>query len=352
MALALIGLGSNLDDRAAAIDLAAARLTAHSQIERVRLSQVAEYPGIGGPASQPAYFNAALLVSTSLSPQALWAEMARIETDLGRTRDVRWGPRTIDLDLLLYDDQVLETPELTVPHPRLGTRRFVLEPAAEIAPQMVHPTIGWTIEQLLAHLRQHPPYLALAGPIGVGKSQFARQIVAATEELFGVGAQMVEEPIDDVLLAQFYADPAGRALATELEFLQARAPLLPQALSPARGHWIVSDFWFCQALAYGALWLKAEDRAVQRESFELLNEKLTSPKLLILLDAPAAELKRRIIARGRPYELGLSEGLLEQLRENIHRTISAVHAGPILKLSALPGTNVVDEAVAAIAGMN
>ena len=165
MATALIGLGSNLDDRAGALDAAVAMLNAQEGVELVRRSQSRAYPGIGGPPEQPAYLNAAATIRTQLSPQALLRAMQRIEAQLGRTRDVRWGPRTIDLDLLLYDDQTLDTPSLIVPHPRLAVRRFVLEPAAEIAPEMTHPVNGWSLARLLENLENGPHAISLCGPL-------------------------------------------------------------------------------------------------------------------------------------------------------------------------------------------
>ena len=171
----LIGLGSNLGDRRGLLDAALARLQRHPNIEVVRQSRHHETLPVGGPCAQPAYLNAAAVLQTSLPPQALLAELQKIETDLGRQRIEHWGPRTIDLDLLLYDDLTLTAHDLVIPHPRMAWRRFVLEPAAEVAPEMLHPGIGWTIARLLEHLNLTPWYLAMAGPIGVGKSLSGRR---------------------------------------------------------------------------------------------------------------------------------------------------------------------------------
>ena len=97
---------------------------------------------IGGPAGQEPFLNAAALLETSLPPAELLARLQRIELHLGRTRETRWAARTLDLDLLLYDNLVLNTPYLTLPHPRMAFRRFVLEPAAEVAPEMAHPRLA------------------------------------------------------------------------------------------------------------------------------------------------------------------------------------------------------------------
>jgi len=351
MATVLIGLGANLGDRAAALDGALAELADHSDIEIIRHSAACEYQSIGGPAGQPAYLNSAALLRSNLAPHELWRVMAEVETRLGRTRDVRWGARTIDLDLLLYDVEIVRSPSLSVPHPRLAVRRFVLEPAAEVAGGMTDPATGWTINRLLEHLNRHPRYVALAGPMGVGKTQLARDIVAAVEDRLGIPAQSIEEPIDDNMLARFYADPAGRAAETELEFLRLRAPLVTGLGAAPSVAWTISDFWFGQALAYGELWLPPEKRAAQREHYQALATRATPPKLLVMLDAPPEELRRRIARRGRPYEQSLTEGLMDQLSQNIHRAAETAYAGPMLRLSALRKETVIDEVAAAIAGM-
>src|SRR5262249_51390245 len=103
---------------------------------------------------QGLFKNAAAVVETSLQPLALLHLLQDIESRFGRVRLVRWGQRTLDLDLLLFDDQLIDTPELSLPHPRLATRRFVLEPLAEIAPDAIDPITKRTIAELLSDLLQ------------------------------------------------------------------------------------------------------------------------------------------------------------------------------------------------------
>jgi 2-amino-4-hydroxy-6-hydroxymethyldihydropteridine diphosphokinase len=135
---------------------ALARLGTIPQVELLRMSSYLQTSPVGGPAGQADYLNAAAVIRTSRSPQEILAACQKIETELGRIRVERWGPRTIDIDLLLYDDVILDEPELTIPHPLMHERRFVLEPSAEIAAEMLHPILGLNIGQLLKNLDSTP----------------------------------------------------------------------------------------------------------------------------------------------------------------------------------------------------
>lgn len=149
MAIAYIALGSNLGDRAAHLREAVQRLAQAGTVEAV--SSFLDTTPVGYT-DQPRFLNAAARLRTDLHPLELMQRLLAIEAGLGRERTIRWGPRTIDLDLLLYDDVTRDEPELTLPHPRLHERRFVLEPLAAIAPDAVHPRLRATIRDLLADL--------------------------------------------------------------------------------------------------------------------------------------------------------------------------------------------------------
>jgi len=152
--LACIGLGSNLGDRRAALEGAIAALAATSGVHVQKVSRFHETEPEGGPPGQGKYLNAAAVIETNLDAHGLLSVLQEIEAQLGRVRSVRWGERTLDLDLLLFADQILSATELTVPHPRLRARRFVLEPLAEIAPDTVDPVTKRTIADLLAALEE------------------------------------------------------------------------------------------------------------------------------------------------------------------------------------------------------
>jgi 2-amino-4-hydroxy-6-hydroxymethyldihydropteridine diphosphokinase len=154
---ALIGLGSNLGDRQEYLERAIALLQATPGVTNVVVSRSLETSPIGGPPGQREFLNAAARLSTTLTPLALLDVLLAIESQLGRTREVHWGPRTIDLDLLLFGGEVIDSPRLTVPHPRLAERAFVLLPASEIAAEMRHPLRGLTIAQLLEQLPAQSP---------------------------------------------------------------------------------------------------------------------------------------------------------------------------------------------------
>ena len=157
---AYVGVGSNLGDRWAYLALAARGLRAAPRVSLLRASRVWESDPIGP--TQPRYLNAALELEAIGPARPLLALLQEIERAAGRRRDgPRWGPRTLDLDLLLFGDEVIREPDLVVPHPELVARRFVLAPLAELCPDRVVPGTGHSVAQLLA--RVAPGGVASAG---------------------------------------------------------------------------------------------------------------------------------------------------------------------------------------------
>jgi 2-amino-4-hydroxy-6-hydroxymethyldihydropteridine diphosphokinase len=229
MANCLIGLGSNQGERRQTLREAINRIAQLPNTRVVATSRPLETNAVGGPADQPPFLNSAIVIDTALGPQELLASLLTIEAELGRRRDVYWGPRTVDLDLLLYDDLVLNEPGLTLPHPRMTFRRFVLAVAAQVAPERIHPTTGLSLQELLLRLDTSPQYIALAGPEATANRALATAVAAAA----------------DVRLIQGQDAPAGggRDESAAIKWLERQAELL----SPVRGEperATISDFWF------------------------------------------------------------------------------------------------------------
>lgn len=140
--------GGNLGDRQAM--LALAREQVARTVGLVKKSSALYETAAWGNTDQPAFLNQVLVVETALSPESVLEQVLAIEKGLGRKRTDKWGPRSLDIDILFYDAMVMATAQLTIPHPEIPHRRFVLEPLAEIAPDMVHPMLGISIRDLLA----------------------------------------------------------------------------------------------------------------------------------------------------------------------------------------------------------
>lgn len=150
---AYIALGSNLGDREQNMRSAIDRIGQIAGVRATKISSFFETEPVGGP-PQGMYLNAVVEIDCSISAVQLLRELMRIESELGRKRLGKCFPRTIDLDILLFGDEVIDEPELKAPHPRMHERSFVLDPLNEIAPEVVHPVIGSTIAELRRVLRE------------------------------------------------------------------------------------------------------------------------------------------------------------------------------------------------------
>ncbi len=291
----LIALGSNLGDREQILREAWRRIADLDESGNARLSRCHATAAVGGPAAQPDFLNAAGYLETSAAPLALLHHLQQIENDLGRVRDERWGPRSVDLDLLLYGDLAQRTVELTLPHPRMTYRRFVLEPAAELAPEMVHPINGWTVGRFLEHLNTAKDYVALALGDHLERHTVVRAIAARSQVC---------------ILTQ------DAALAT---------PALPAAGQDA---WLLSDFW--------PLELRARMPAPTTESTAV--DRLPPPKLVVVVEDPQAHERRSELARNAR-------------RDTWEDLMRRPDTGPVLWLTTDSVTAVADEVVAALEAM-
>lgn len=272
MAICLIALGSNLGDRASALNQAIAQLQAHTQIHALKCSQWLNYPPIGGPEGQPDFINGAARFETTLAPADLLRLLHVIEANLGRERRVRWSARVVDLDLLLYDDLILASEEVHVPHPRMTFRRFVIEPAAEVAGDMTHPVMGWSIQRLLEHLDRARPYIAITGlprPERTSLARFASETVAA--------GLVLDPPILP------HRQPT---LASELSRLEQRTSTLKETFEEGPEETVLSDFWIGQSLVYARQLLNGDDFREFESVYLKCSEELPPPKLLVNIAKP------------------------------------------------------------------
>jgi 2-amino-4-hydroxy-6-hydroxymethyldihydropteridine diphosphokinase len=173
MPTCLLGLGSNVGNRSATLRAALDEIDALPNVRLVRHSTFFATRPLGMPPDQEEFLNGAAVVETTVEPLPFLEHLQRIESRHGRQREGHWAARTLDIDLLLYGDEVMETPSLTVPHLRMAFRRFVLEPAVEIAAKTIHPVIGWPLERLLLHVDAARDELAVLSPSQAVRNELA-----------------------------------------------------------------------------------------------------------------------------------------------------------------------------------
>ena len=245
--------------------------------------------------------------------------------------------------MLLYDGFTLAAPGMVVPHPRMTWRRFVLEPAAEIAPEMLHPGMDWTLARLLDHLNQTPWYVAIAGLSGVGKSGLAREVAARS------GARLLANQANSSPPATFRQGPSGHALESELELVesQARQVLADQPEWQRHDRPTVSDFWFGQSSAFASVWLPEEQPAAYQARWAELWKLVARPRLTVLLrGSPEA-----VLAGGRPGGETPTMEHLQRLERALDHHLAVYAEGPVLRLDAADKDAGADELTAAIEAM-
>ena len=227
MARCLIACGSNEGQPRQHLADAGDLLRSMPGLTLLATSRIRESRPVGGPAGQAPFMNGAFLVETEFAADELLGVLTAIENTLHRERLERWGPRTIDLDLLLYEDLVIEQPGLTIPHPRMTTRRFVLEPCAEIAPDFVHPLAGCSVQDLLDNISVAHPHVAVVGVPGSGAAEVAAAVADVwldtvlldmDDILRGVAAEVAILLVaEEAVLAQRLADGGRCAPGTVVD---------------------------------------------------------------------------------------------------------------------------------------
>jgi 2-amino-4-hydroxy-6-hydroxymethyldihydropteridine diphosphokinase len=260
----------------------------------VSVSRYRDTRPIGGPPGQGVFLNGACLLETDLAPHDVLGMLAAVENTLDRERGERWGPRTVDLDLLLYDDVVLDTQSLTLPHPRMVTRRFVLEPCVEIAPDLVHPLAACTLKDLLESISSPHPHVAVVGVPGSGAAEVAAAIAHATL------ARLVSAPPEYALVGGTAArqDAVSGDLAWRHAVEACAKPLLAKRWSQDP-HGTVADYWLDTVRLAATDSLAAEPLGRFETFFARMAADTVPPHVVILLVASPDVLEERIAQRAR-----------------------------------------------------
>jgi 2-amino-4-hydroxy-6-hydroxymethyldihydropteridine diphosphokinase len=218
-----ISLGGNLGDVADTFTRALDRLGQAPGTAVVAVSQYHETRAVG-ERSGGGFLNAAAAVDTGLLPLDLLDRLQSVEIELGRIRTIRWGPRTLDLDLLFYDDAIIDLPRLVVPHPAAWYRRFVLDPLVEIAPRLVHPVRQVNIETLWNRLMPRPLVVALAGGLPAARTGLIRQLALMFPDVKFVEWEPARQPRaeseGDAALVFWLGDDQQAAIVPAIQFQQ------------------------------------------------------------------------------------------------------------------------------------
>lgn len=332
---AYIGLGSNLGDREQTIRQAAECLRRHPHISSLRLSSLTCWPALGNPA-QSDYLNAAAEIETSLSCRQLLQVLQETENRFGRQRNGRWDARTLDLDLLFYDNLVLEEPDLVVPHPQMHLRSFVLQGLLELNPDLGCPRLKRPLRELARRLNRsnfaldpaRPQLVSIGGLIGVGKSTLAERLAAALE------ARLIKEEYDkNPFLDKVYHGQTHLALDSELFFLGSSASQL-RTDGPLRQGVAVSDYVFFKALIYARQWLDPDALQQYMQVYESVANQVHTPVLVIYLEDTVENCLERIRRRCRPYEQGIDAAFLQTQQKAYEELLSAWTGCPVMRLDA------------------
>jgi 2-amino-4-hydroxy-6-hydroxymethyldihydropteridine diphosphokinase len=331
---AYIGLGSNLGDKTWNLQNAISEIRASADTLAIEFSSFYNTKPLGRT-NQPVFLNAVVKLKTSLTYRSLFEQILKIEQTLGRQRSEHWGPRTIDLDLLLYDDVVITEPDLTVPHPQLHLRSFVLKGMCELDASKNHPLLGRSMKSLYGRLHgkdfhldgNNPQLVSIAGNIGVGKTTLAGELADR------LNAKFIPEKYDDnPFLPKVYAGDMELALDSELFFLSnSVSQLRSDRLFPL--HRYVSDYVFDKALIYASSWLGESDLVVYQKHYAAVNEGVALPVLVIYMQDSVENCMERIHKRNRPYEQQIEMPFLEHLAHGYDTLYTDYAVCPVFRIT-------------------
>ncbi|THD68976.1 2-amino-4-hydroxy-6-hydroxymethyldihydropteridine diphosphokinase [Robertkochia marina] len=325
-----ISLGSNTGDRLENLKKAVSLIKQRAG-KVLKVSPVYETPAWGFEGDD--FLNACLTLDTELHPQELLEVLLSAETALGRIRTTEAGyqPRSIDLDILFYDGAIIDEPELKIPHPHIKDRKFILQPLADIAPELEHPvfkkdiislldecadtsTLTKTTKSLTCTLNDFSGfnYIAIEGNIGAGKTTLANMLSTDFN-----GKLLLEQFADNPFLPRFYEDKDRYAFPLEMSFLAER---YQQFLNDSNQKdlfktFMVSDYDIYKSLIFARVTLQDEEFKLYRRLFSLMYKDVTKPDIYIYLYQSTERLLENIKKRGRSYEQQIDPEYLRNINK-------------------------------------
>lgn len=375
--VAYIAIGSNLGDREENLQAAVTSLSDLDEVQIIAVSPVYETEAHTGHPDEtaPSFLNAVVSVSTTLEPAALLEQLLQIEASRSRRRDPerRWSPRTLDLDILLFGGATISEEGLSVPHRRMGERRFVLRPLADLAPNLQVPapfdrsvsdmlmdctdpaTVFRSDDSILIPGRSlasqgelwpsldEPPvhrqvnrlpdelrYVVIEGVIGVGKTTLASLISRR------FGARLIKEQFDEnPFLERFYEDRTRWGFQTQLSFLASR--FRQQQSLGGRDLFhdvVVSDYAFDKDRIFARLNLSGDELQLYDTMFRIMQPSIPVPDLVVYLQSTTERLMEQIRARGRTFEKNMDPEYIEALNQAYNAYFFHYDRSPLLIVNA------------------
>lgn len=329
--LVMVSLGSNQGNRLALIESCIDLI--HNEVAVVvKVSKIYETPAWGFE-SEP-FYNCVLLLHTSKSPQKLLNQLLKVEKKLGRVRNqVReYQPRPIDIDILAFDEEIVATETLQIPHPLLQKRMFVLQPLLDLDRNWVHPVLKKSIVQLVAetedtsviqavHSLDSPieklalqpfNYIAIEGNIGAGKTTLASKLAE------DCNAKLVLERFaDNPFLPKFYKDQSRYAFPLEMSFLADRYQQLSDDLAQFDlfKDFVVADYHIFKSLIFAKVTLQEDEFRLYKTMFDIIHKEMPKPDLYVYLYQNTTRLLQNIKKRGRSYEQEIPAEYLEKINQ-------------------------------------
>ena len=317
-------LGNKLDNLQQTVNLIAKEIGSIAKISSV-------YKTASWGFESDDFYNICVQVSTSLNPENLLKAIHKIELSLGRKRnsDKTYNARTIDIDVLLFDNEIIFSKELIVPHKEMLNRKFVMVPLVEIAPNFIHPIEKQQIQVCLTnctdkcdientHLKLNRPiclsekynYIAIEGNIGAGKTTLANMIAEDYNAKI-----ILERFADNPFLPKFYEDNERYAFPLEMSFLADRYQQLSDDLAQFDlfKNFIVSDYYIFKSLIFAQVTLQKDEYFLYRKMFDVMYKEISKPDLYIYLHQETPRLLENIKTRGRAYEKNIAPEYLDKI---------------------------------------